>query len=201
MEEASHMNADVFLKVLVPLMGVNNMAVLGISTPDDEFNYYSELLELKYDNGAPLFMTIQIQQSCQRCIEKGIAASCEHMRDQLPPWKSAERQDKMAAIMGKTDLFVRENLGVIVSDKRFQFDKKWIDLFEKRPLHRFRHEPGVIYVGIDPSGGGDLSHYSIVSIAVEQMNVVVRVCLTCVVRRHTFGSQTRPHFESAHSLL
>ena len=42
LEEAAHMNPDVFRQVVVPLMGVGGTAILAISTPDDEFNYYSK---------------------------------------------------------------------------------------------------------------------------------------------------------------
>lgn len=36
MEEAAHMNPEVFRVVVSPLMGVNHTAVIAISTPDDE---------------------------------------------------------------------------------------------------------------------------------------------------------------------
>ena len=46
LEEAAFMKEDIFLQIVSPLMGVDNTAVLAISTPDDEFGYYSELLNM-----------------------------------------------------------------------------------------------------------------------------------------------------------
>lgn len=75
------MNPGVFYEVVVPLLTVRFTSVLAISTPDDEFNYYSELIE------CGLFETIKVGLICQPCIDKGFI-DCRHMRKRIPPWKS-----------------------------------------------------------------------------------------------------------------
>jgi hypothetical protein len=71
MEEAAHMDPKVFKTVVVPLFGVVNTAVLAISSPDDDQNYYSELLELKTKDGQSFFKVIKIGLACDRCVDAG----------------------------------------------------------------------------------------------------------------------------------
>jgi len=71
MEEAAFMDPKVFKTVVVPLFGVVNTAVLAISSPDDESNYYSELLELKTKDGESFFEIIRIGLACVSCLDAG----------------------------------------------------------------------------------------------------------------------------------
>jgi hypothetical protein len=71
MEEAAHMDKRVFNEVVVPLFGVINTAVLAISSPDDDQNYYSELLELKTSTGETFFKVIKIGLACDSCFDAG----------------------------------------------------------------------------------------------------------------------------------
>lgn len=61
MEEAAYINPQVFYQVIVPLMGVGGTAILGISTPDNEFNYYSNLVDLKDNYGENIFLCIRVR--------------------------------------------------------------------------------------------------------------------------------------------
>ncbi len=76
------MDQSVFQAVVVPLLGVRHTALLAISTPDDEFNFYSELFELKNDRGGELFKTIRIGLACEACQANGLR--CEHLNHRLP---------------------------------------------------------------------------------------------------------------------
>jgi hypothetical protein len=181
LEEASFIPPELFQTIIVPLLGVGGTAVLGISTPQGEDNYYSELVDLVdiYDN-KPIFKTIHVRQACQACIDNDIADKCKHLRDQLPSWKPIGNQDKVEAIMGAAnkDTFIRENQGVIKGSSSCVFRKKTIEKFASRPFYEFTRKPSIIYIGIDPSGGGDQSHYAFVSMAVENNQYVVSfVCL------------------------
>jgi len=61
LEEAAFIDPNLFFKVVVPIHSVNNTSLIAISTPDDEFNYFSKLLELKRDDkDTPLFLTLQV---------------------------------------------------------------------------------------------------------------------------------------------
>ena len=117
------MNQEVFAKIFTPLMGVDNFVVLAISTADDEFNYYTQLLELKTPKGEPLFKTLVIQLACSACRRAGRTLYCTHRRHLLPRWKSANRQELMRAIMADTpELYARENMGAVISSRIFLFN-------------------------------------------------------------------------------
>ena len=85
-------------------------ALIAISTPLDGLNFYSEMFELKGADGKPLFNTLRVGLSCQKCQDEGKAESCSHMKDVIPPWKSAAKFDMVAAIYGdRKDLLARES--------------------------------------------------------------------------------------------
>lgn len=153
LEEAAFMDKQVFFQVCVPLLGVNHTALLAISTPDDEFNFYSELFDLKRPDGKSMFKMIKIgnsktptrmiQHSCTTqmmccllvdgvfvCI--GLACAdcmdnglqCNHKLDKLPHWKTIERQALISTILESVpELADRETRGVVKSNRRNCFDK------------------------------------------------------------------------------
>lgn len=175
LEEAAHIGVAVFQKVLLPLCGVNNFVIIGISTPQDESNYYSRLLDLKDHDGRPFFVALRIEQACAKCIQNNKAASCEHMQHLLPPWKSAERSRKMAAVYSNdVNSFVQENQGVVLNSSKTYIFRDYIKTFLANPPYIFDKRPSVIFVAIDPSGGGSQSQYACVALAIEgQYNVIV----------------------------
>lgn len=116
------MKQEVFSKIFTPLMGVDNFVVLAISTANDEFNYYTQLLDLKTPSGEPLFKTLVIQLACRSCRHAGRTLYCPHRRHLLPRWKSAARLELMRTIMANTpELYAQENMGAIVSSRIFLF--------------------------------------------------------------------------------
>ena len=159
------MDKNVFFSVVVPLLGVGGTAVLAISTPDDEFNYYTELLELKVgDNDEPLFNVIKVGLACDACVELGKSSECPHLVHELPHWKTYDRQVKMRKIMeSDPELYTRENMGVVVSKKQFLFDPRLIKAFFAIPPFISTHGITDAHVAIDPSGGGSQSDYAICS--------------------------------------
>jgi len=70
------MALDVFFEVVVPLLEMETTALIAISTPLDGLNFYSEMFELKGADGKPLFNTLRVGLSCQKCQDEGKAESC-----------------------------------------------------------------------------------------------------------------------------
>ncbi len=199
LEEAAFMNDQLFYRVVVPLMSVNNTAVIAISSPDDEFNYFSKLMNLKRDakNNIPLFLVIQITQACEACQKAG--KRCPHNEALLPPWRSAKRQELTEQIMKSNPmLFEREMLGLMKSsDSLFVFDPVLVDAFHHRPCYRFSLFPKLVWVAIDPSGGGSLSNYAILSMAFQRQHSIVSLYLS-LIHTHTH-THTRFFFLSGES--
>jgi hypothetical protein len=176
MEEAAYLKPELFKQVIVPLMTVDHTAMLAISSPGDEFNYYSILQDLKNQYGEPLFKNIQIGLGCDKCRLAG-EDKCPHSLKRLPAWKSEGRHELVRAIYAdQTDVMKREAEGQIVSNRIFLFQKKWVDAFEKSEPEGFPYQTTqLVHVAIDPSGGGAQSDYVIVSMIKEKGKWIVRL--------------------------
>jgi hypothetical protein len=178
LEEAAFIQEGVFYEVVAPLLGVNNTTVLGISTPNGEGSYYSALLELNGPGDLPLFRVIKVGLACAACQEANAAASCTHMAHRLPVWKSAARMTKMACIMAnKPDLFARENQGLVTNDAGCVFDSRLVrDMFapEQRVVLDTNSPIDMVFMAIDPAGGGAASNYAVVShVCLNDTRVIV----------------------------
>lgn len=169
LEEAAHLKPALFHNVIVPLLTVDHTALLAISSPGDEFNYYSILQDLKDANGDPLFENIRIGLACDRCVAANVE-KCPHVLKRLPAWKSEGRHELVRSIYAENqEAMKREAEGQIVSSRQFMYLKKWVDAFAVRATEEF-DDRGVqlIHVAIDPSGGGTGSDFTIVSTVQEE---------------------------------
>lgn len=163
---------SMFDSVCTPLLGVNHTALLGISTPDDEENYYSQLLEMQGTDG-PLFHQIRVGLSCQTCIENGVECNCKV--ENFPSWKSEERHEMTQKMLAhKKEVADRETRGLIKSARRCMFAREWVKAFRLRAPYKLELVPPVIFVAIDPSGGGKHSEFAICSFIFQQSRHVVR---------------------------
>lgn len=168
----------VFFEVVVPLLGVSNTAVLGISTPlgektgittlhcplkltfcetwlSGEDNYYSQLSSLQDENKRPLFKTMTISLVCDVCKKSDSSMlQCVHRLSQLPSWKSQANQEKVKRIMSTVpELFAREALGVVTSEKFGVFTPVQTKHLLHLPVSAINNQ-FPIFVVIDPTGGG-----------------------------------------------
>lgn len=167
LEEAAFIPEDMFFDVVVPLIGVNQTAVIGISTPPlDGFNYYLQLFEVKDDFGEPLFEVINVERICGLCKEDG-KTDCPHLKSELPTWKSLEREERTRKIYERAnpEKFKREVLGIAVSDDINVFNHKSVAALYARPAVSFRRSPKFMFTAVDPAGGGTASDTAWVSLA------------------------------------
>jgi hypothetical protein len=173
LEEAAHLKPQLFHNVIVPLLTVDHTAMLAITSPGDEQNYISVIQDLKNAHGEPLFLNIKIGMMCDRCLEAG-KEKCGHELKRLPDWKSESRHDLVRAVFGQNqEAMKREAEGLIVSSRVYLFGKKDMDALVKRGDYQFKYDVQLIEIGIDPSGGGSNSDYTIVSKCVDSGNHVV----------------------------
>lgn len=176
-EEASHTRQEIFKTVIAPVMGINNMSLLAISTPsEDANNYYSYLLEAKSSTtGQMLFKSIRIGLACEPCTEEGLGASCTHMaRVRVPPWKDESRNSFIMDVYGDDkDLYAREILGTIAIDRKFLFKKKWVSAARNAERVSFGKTVKMVYTCIDPSCGGTQSGYACMTAAYDDGRFVI----------------------------
>ena len=170
LEEAAYMSQGTFTNVVAPCFGVKNFTVLALSTPDDEMNWYSVLLENGY------FRTVNFGMACEVCTRQGEAAKCTHTNVTLPKWKTKEGQRMLKLLLANDQgAFEREVLGLVVGRAQLLFDKSWLYKFEQRPRYTFKR-PGsydFLFMAVDPSGGGSKSDFAIVTTAREGKHYVV----------------------------
>src|SRR5271155_5182035 len=123
MEEAAFISAIVFKKVVAPLMLVDQCALLAISTPENDDNFYSILLSKKKADGiTPLFKTCVVGLSCDACRAAGTAATCKHRRDLIPSWQSEATHDLIKSILDDAT-YQAEGQGLINNDKTYAFER------------------------------------------------------------------------------
>lgn len=176
LEEAAFIPQSLFFEVIAPLLGVEGTAVVAISTPDeDDNNYYSELMEIKNPEtpGETLFKTIRIGLACEECIQAGAGATCVHRQQLIPPWKSNRRQKRLRQMTADPHLFMRENMGMITNSTQFMYSAALVNQLRQAPRFRVTRPNDVLYLAIDPSGGGTRSDYAMCSLFVENAHHVI----------------------------
>ena len=157
LEEASRLDEAVFTEVIVPLLNVRDTAMLAISTPLDENNFYSTLLRMKEPlTQKPMFNVLEIKLICAECELKGVKDVCPHRRELIPPWKTDHRRENMtkALFEGQPRMYMQEQLGIPSGSDARCFDSSAVDFFE-RNVQKLDCHPAHAFVGIDTCGGGN----------------------------------------------
>jgi hypothetical protein len=155
-EEASFISQDVFYKVILPLLEVASTALIMISTPEGEGNYYSQMLDMKDHLARPLFNTVKIGMVCAWCQSNNpTPSSCTHRETERPQWKSVTAARTVRAMYGsRTNLHQRESMGMVVTDGECAFPSAWIHRLLKGNRTPPPPTPEYIFVACDPNGGG-----------------------------------------------
>lgn len=153
LEESAFMPAVVFQTVVVPIMVLNTTVLLAISTPNEDDNYYSELLLLTDSKtGLPIFKTVMVGLICDVCRLNGRGSACPHRRYVMPAWHSHANQ-QLAKRMLSEHLYRQEMQGQIESSRRAAFEAGLItQMFASRTIS-FPTGVDILFLAIDPSGG------------------------------------------------
>ena len=165
LEEAAQVNIQVFTEVIIPLLGVRNTSILGISTPEGSNNFYSQLIDKRDEFGNRRFKTIELTLVCEACRADGWlernTSECPHNRSLSPPWKSSARTELVQDLMSNTpELFQREHLGMITDLTTQAFPNELVDRFLETSFTEYQlsqRDHDVVFVAIDPCGGGESS--------------------------------------------
>jgi len=195
-EEAAFMDLGVFYEVIVPLMEMRGAATIMISTPLGTFNFYTELQQLRDENGELVFNTRRLSAACHRCRGTDVETECEHPSPDKPSWK-LETSAKMRAIFGhRKSLLAREAFGKTADSESLAFQARDLKDFFTAPLVRAPHPPVTrLFVALDPNGGageegGTGSATAIVSFYYNGMNPVVRYVRASALATRRFASSS-----------
>jgi hypothetical protein len=149
-DEAAYMPEKQFTDNILPILGNGERALLAISTPGNDSNWYSRiLLKLKGEN-TPLNVIAKML-ACTNCRLAGRAAQCQCNKYLAPAYKSMEVMEIQRAILDERT-FQAEIQAVIGSAGDRVFSDLQIEQLKDCPRYTFEHA-SVIFVAIDPSGG------------------------------------------------
>lgn len=105
------MDMWVFFEVVVPLLELENTCLIAVTTVLDDDNFYSKLLDIKDENGKPLFHYLNFQLGCNRRKCKLNPAKCFHNIGMIPPWHSKRKHKKARLLLSEhQDLMQRETM-------------------------------------------------------------------------------------------
>jgi hypothetical protein len=150
--------------------------ILGISSPQNEDNYYSALTNLKDENDEYIFKNVNVKMACDACMRANKAIDCIHKQDVLPPWKDAAKQEILKKIMQTNpDLYLQESIGLVTTGKIYYISNSMIIDFLKNETWSDTFEVPEVYVAVDPSGGGSGSNFAICSGFFHDGKIVVSV--------------------------
>jgi hypothetical protein len=185
LEEAAYISADVFKEVVIPLLGVSLTSLIAITTPADSDNYCNELMQLRTSEQEKVFSVYEARGMCQDCVDAG-EVQCPHVTLEIPPWKSKAKSKVTEALYGgDSTLMMRELGGAAADDTSAAFGRQMINaLFAKerwkipnslsdRPSasaavggsHCLQLPPRLLFVAVDPNGGGCNSKFAILTLA------------------------------------
>jgi hypothetical protein len=170
LDEAAYAKPRLVFETLLPLLGMKDAALIGISTPLGSDNWLTAAINIKDEYGIPYFPVIQLGLVCQKCMQTAqvdIINQCKHMKGLTPPWKSEQNTDRIKKITELLDdkgRAMRENMGIVTDSVNIAFNtahlEKWFSIL---PTIETGEYPEKIYVTVDPDAAGATSCCSVVS--------------------------------------
>ncbi len=176
------------------MLELTGTALLAISTPLDEFNYYSKLVEQKDDDGNLFFNTFKAGRICEDCglLPHEQMIKCNHVKDGAH-WKSSHRLKRLKCLYdGDEARGLRELGGIPATAFTACFQKKDIDTLFANPRYTTLARPDCLYITSDPNGGG-ASKMGMASGYFYENNLVVSFYFFFVLFSY-------PGYPSAHAL-
>lgn len=182
-DELAFIPMKTVFKVIMPLLTVENRALLCSTTPNGMDNWVTAACDMKDENGQPMFEVVLLQLMCARCRDRGVRGACVHNMHLIPGFKSDEKIRRIEAMIGGDKETIAEELyGVASSSSRGAFDPSKIQTFvSKPPVDWIAPPESPLFMVLDPTGGGS-SNMAIISGFVTQGRIVVRG-LACVRAR------------------
>jgi hypothetical protein len=160
-DEGAQMKRSFVDGVLTPMLALEKTCFICISSPLGASNWMTRRMEMKDDDGRPMFNVIKLRDICDECMKKPYAerVKCEHT-DMLPSYKSGEKIKKFGQMFSKdkgAGTFLREMKGMEgVEGYEPKFRPEDIHNLCDDPI-KFHYQTTSVkhtFVSIDPGGGG-----------------------------------------------
>lgn len=153
--------------------------ILTTTTAGSE-NHFSQMSRIKDpDTGKPLFTTIRLGKPCDACLKaKGEFWTCDHKKSETPDWISGDKKKRFIIYyegMNRVGDMQRELYSVETTNGERMYGDDEIAALKAATLYSSVLRPKLMFVGIDPNGGGE-SGYGVVSGFFDKGTLVV--CIT-----------------------
>jgi hypothetical protein len=156
-EEAAVVDPALFFEVIMPLLQIDDTALLCISTIKSSDNFYSGLLHKKDPkSGKPMFKVHMFYNSCEVCRNSDNPSACVHLKHQLPHWQSSRKHKRLKAFFeNNKKLYEQEILGISHDEQKRAFTDNMIETFFSKDYTDLQNKYiQDVFIAIDPSGGG-----------------------------------------------
>jgi hypothetical protein len=144
---------------------MKNTALLALSSPEGDSNYYSQLMTLEDPKtGRSFFKVVDCVMICKRCqqLPREKQIDCNHV-PQTAHWLSSRKIETLKLLYkASPEVAMREFGGIVVSDYLPCFRKEEIAWAFTDPLVYTESIPAHVFICCDPNGGGP-SHMAIAS--------------------------------------
>jgi hypothetical protein len=179
MDECEFVNNQTF-EALVPILQQPNTTVEGISTPatSEKSTVMSTIMSVETIELKRIFLS----DRCDECTRNKISL-CPHWRDREAPWKTDGSKALVKAMLaGSRGGSAQRELG---GQQIYEGVDAILSPLHVRNLQQAnwykvgKEFTGEIIMGVDPSPGGNKSHYAVTLAIRDQSVTVVSVCV-CV---------------------
>ncbi len=167
-EESSYVTNKAFRELIIPLMALDSVCFICLSTLGEETaGWFNKLIE------SDLVDVFMVEYVCKPCFAQGKRSTCIHRVDMLPHWGSEDRVALMKKMYGEEnkDVFLREVMGIVGDNSEGRvFSKSKIRDALTNPHVDFTRAVNRIFISIDPCGGSEdekkiLSDWTVVAIS------------------------------------
>jgi hypothetical protein len=105
-DEAAHVDPDLFFKVIAPILQLRNTALLALSSPEGDSNYYSQFISMAEgeEGEEPLFKVVDCILMCDDCkkLERADAVECNHVKQVCEVFFLKKRNLHVCPLRAKT---------------------------------------------------------------------------------------------------
>jgi len=152
-----------FYCVIVPVATVWSTALIAISSPKDNDNWFTRLMQIE-TNGERVFMSFSFNAVCRACkkLEPREMVQCTHTKHSVPLHKDQQKMDKILLAYeaeGLEQEYMQENLGIPTRCSDCAYSEVYLSQILEMPRvitdaqHIYKYVREIVMC-IDPNGGG-----------------------------------------------
>jgi hypothetical protein len=149
-------------------------------------DFVTTMENAKRPDGTRIVKCLRMEMVCLKCKRGGFREEiCIHMDGYRPKFQKTARINDLSIIMGDDkDDFITEIQGIAVnSNERSAFKKDDVlELEDKDNFYSGKEEFTDVFFGVDPSGGGAKSRYTMIAMAQTRSGeIVVRFMIQTLI--------------------